>query len=79
MKREVQLLEYVCDGCGRSRFGDPEDDLPLGFHGDVFWVHGAGAAGGSWFACTERCIRKAVKRALELSQMNPDEYAEATR
>lgn len=79
MKREVTLTEFLCDGCGKVRMGGPDGDLAYGYHGEVTHIDGAGGLGGAFYACSERCIRKAVARGLEIEAMNPDEFAEAAK
>ena len=60
-KRDVQLTEYTCDGCGRRAVVDLEvDGLATGYHLSVTSVTGAGADGGDVYACRRSCILKAV-------------------
>lgn len=75
MRREKEAIEHECDGCGRRFVVYKGEELPDGFHGDVFRIS-SGGVGGKWFACTEKCIKAAVLRGIEISLMNPDEYEE---
>lgn len=67
MTREtVELLRLGCDGCGKAVHLEQHDMVPVGwFEGHVLWHHGGGGDGGSWSACSVKCIRKAVLTAAE--------------
>lgn len=60
---EVKATIHECDGCGR-RFTQTEyDELPWGYHGHVSHIGAHGGSGGSFFACRESCIKRAVVTA----------------
>lgn len=61
-KREVEVIS--CDACGREEYIDR--DMPVGwFVGDVLYHHAGGGSGGTWSACKEAHIKKAVIAATE--------------
>lgn len=65
VSKKVEVLVTECDGCGKQFIQDVEPIEPiLGFYGDVMQHYGSGGHGASWFACSERCIKKAVVNAL---------------
>ena len=62
----VDAQRFMCDGCGRMFLVDVElDGPPDGYHGEVSRVDVSGAWGGSWFACSRKCIRSAVLTAVD--------------
>lgn len=67
MTRETVELERIgCDGCGKAIHLEAADMMPVGWYvGDVLWHHGGGGDGGDWYACSPKCIRRAVICAAE--------------
>lgn len=63
--QKIQMVEFVCDGCGRRVVVD-EGELADGYHGQTVEA-GSWGSGGSviWFAHTAACIRKAVLNVIE--------------
>lgn len=60
----IEVEEYTCDGCGSQTLADTGvDGLPPGFHGNVIRISNGGGDGGDWYACSRKCIVKAVERA----------------
>lgn len=64
MKMEVQAIEYTCDGCAKSTVAKDEDEV-LGLSGDVFEVTKYGGNGAEWWACSRKCIAKAIINVLD--------------
>lgn len=69
MIESIEAKRFICDGCGKTIVVAGDED-PLGFHGgQVFEHHKLGGQGcNDWFACSERCIRKAVINAIYREQ-----------
>jgi len=65
MERARKVLE--CDGCGSEHIVREESgERPLGFYIEVAHHHAGGGSGASdIYACSERCIKKAVITALD--------------
>ena len=65
-KRTVEV--YTCDapGCRNIEHysGTPNEDLPLGYHGQVTEIGEWGAKGADWYACKPAHIKAAVLAAL---------------
>lgn len=57
--------EYVCDGCGGSLIATDSEDPPKGIHGEAFEDTGSSGSGGKFWACSRKCLRKAVIAAIE--------------
>ena len=72
MRTEQSVIIVTCDGCGNEHIVRSDDDeLPMGFHGQVFQIGGGGGSGTeTWFACRERCIGRAVKAAVARAWAN---------
>lgn len=66
MKDKVQMVAYVCDGCSKQRVVNEEIDGPAkGLHGTVAEHSDTGGTGpAEWYACSTRCISKAVQNAV---------------
>lgn len=62
---KVKMVEARCDGCEKVDHW-PEEEPPHGIHLSWTEVSGAGADGGTLFACSERCVPKAFKRRQEI-------------
>jgi hypothetical protein len=60
MKIREEFDVYTCDGCEKEVAVRIGDELPLGWHLNVTHIHGAGGDGGVVYACSDRCIKKAV-------------------
>ena len=64
MKSLVTIDEFTCDGCGKVVWQDTQvDGLPDGYHGNVLRVGPQGGDGGEWFACSKKCVTRAVENA----------------
>ena len=63
--REITAQEFECDGCGKTFLIEKDQEMPDGFHGDVSWIGVHGGRTAEWYACQERCIRKAVTQSLQ--------------
>jgi hypothetical protein len=64
--KKVEVLVVTCDGCGKQFIQDVDDpETALGYYGDVMAHYESGGHGAEWFACQERCIRKAIVNSLE--------------
>lgn len=61
---EVQAVEYTCDSCSKSTIVLPHDDVE-GLGGEVFEVTRGGGRGVEWWACSRKCVSKAVANALD--------------
>lgn len=57
--------EYVCDGCGKSTIVVEGEDQPLGIEGTVAEHHPGGGNGGGFWACSRKCVRKAIITVLD--------------
>lgn len=67
MKSKIETVEYVCDGCRKSKVVREVDGLPKGIHGTASEQHEGGGCTESaeFYACSTRCIGKAVQNAIE--------------
>lgn len=64
MRQTAEMIKHTCDGCSRTRVTDADDE-PNGFHGAVRQVTDLGGTGTvEYYACSTRCIGKAVTNAL---------------
>lgn len=57
--------EYECDGCGATVIATDSETPPKGLHGEVFEDTGISGNGGKFWACSRKCLRKAVITAIE--------------
>lgn len=60
-----KVSAWACDGCGKIEIPGTDEDPPPGLSGNVMEVHLGGGSGGEWYACSRRCIRKAIVSVLD--------------
>ena len=68
MKQLIEVHQYTCDACGQIVFVRPDEDEVLGLYGDVTEttkLHGP--IGGDWYACSRKCLLKAITNVLDRS------------
>lgn len=65
MRREIKAVSYECDGCGKIQLVDADVDEVIGIVGSVIEHTDGGGWGGDWFACSRKCIKKAVEVAID--------------
>lgn len=66
MKSKIDTVEYVCDGCHKSKVVREADGQPVGIHGTASKRHEHGSTETvEFYACSTRCIGKAVQNAIE--------------
>jgi hypothetical protein len=83
MKDSINVTAFVCDGCRKRKIVESAEDAH-GYHGDVAHVHEGGGTGRvEFYACSNRCIGKAVQNAIAASEederTDPDLAAEDLR
>lgn len=64
MRMEIEAEEYTCDGCGKVAIVPKDAEPPLGLGGNVYEVHNAGGDSAEWWACSRKCVAKAIANAL---------------
>lgn len=61
---EDSVHKAVCDGCERIQYHEVVDDV-IGYAGTVMHSTDYGGTGGDWFACSKRCVSRAVLSVCE--------------
>lgn len=64
VKETVNVDKYTCDACGKVVFAHTVDDL-LGIVGEAFEYTSSSGGGADWYACSRKCVGKAVATALD--------------
>lgn len=60
-----QMNVTTCDACGKQRVDSLSEGPAQGYHGAVSHHHESGGTGDvKFFACSPRCIGRAVQNAL---------------
>jgi hypothetical protein len=66
MKELVEAHRYTCDGCGQIQYVELDEDEVMGLTGDVIeTTNTAGGLGGDWYACSRKCLLKAITNVLD--------------
>lgn len=61
MKETIAMDQYTCDGCHKVTLVDTDGEPPYGFHLTASYIHAGGGDGADdIYACSDKCIRKAV-------------------
>jgi len=65
MKETVTMDRFTCDGCNRVVLVEPDSEPPNGYHMKVAYISDRGGdAADDIYACSDRCISRAVIRGL---------------
>lgn len=65
MRETVQVYKYICDACGAVQYVEDDDEV-MGLQGDVTEVTTThGGMGGDWYACSRKCLTKAITNVLD--------------
>jgi hypothetical protein len=65
MKDTIKVVAFVCDGCRKRKIVESPEDA-YGYHGWVAHVWEDGGSGDvEFYACSTRCIGKAVQNAIK--------------
>lgn len=68
MKDTINVVAFVCDGCHKRKIVE-QPEYAYGYHGTVAHIHEhGGSAPVEFYACSTRCIGKAVQNAIEASE-----------
>lgn len=71
VKTEVRATEYECDGCGKIQLVTDDMEI-MGLQGTAYETTTlAGLVGGEWFACTRKCVAKAIIAVIERRDSEP--------
>lgn len=66
MKQLIEVLRYTCDACGKVVYVELDEPEVMGLIGDVMeTTDTAGGLGGDWFACSRKCVAKAILTVLD--------------
>lgn len=67
MKKKLEVYQYSCDACNKEVLVPTDDGVVdvYGYHGHVMHVHYSGGDTADWFACSKKCIAKAIINSLE--------------
>jgi hypothetical protein len=65
MKELVEVHKFTCDACGVVQYVGADEEI-LGLQGDVMEVTTThGGMGGDWYACSRKCVAKAITNVLD--------------
>jgi len=66
VKQLIEVYRYTCDACGKVVYVELDEPEVMGLIGDVMeTTDTAGGLGGDWFACSRKCVAKAILTVLD--------------
>jgi len=66
VKQLIEVHRYTCDACGKVVYVELDEDEVMGLYGDVSeTTETAGGLGGDWYACSRKCVAKAIANVLD--------------